>query len=178
MSRSRSMISNGTLLKSSPISLDILREDDLSPHDPPLQIIPHATRRLERLSLRASPEAMGDIAIHLSRPAPILEHLLMECGCGFRPTSHFVLTPSLFSGNLSSLRFLHLNYVRTELPWRNMVNLMSFTLCNIPLGDISIGQLLHFFECAPHPKNVELRSATPTSGAQGGRWYHWHIWSG
>jgi len=64
-------------------------------------------------------------------------------------------------------RLNHPPNVRTELPWRNMINLTRFTLWQTPLGGVSIGQLLDFLESTPHLKKV--RSATPTSGAQGGR---------
>ena len=50
-----------------------------------------------------------------------------------------------------------------------MANLTSFTLGYIPSEEISIRQLLDFFEEAPRLQRVELNSATPTSGAQGGR---------
>ena len=50
-----------------------------------------------------------------------------------------------------------------------MVNLVSFTLTNILLGDLSVGHLLDFFESVPRLREVELASATPTSGAQDGR---------
>ena len=80
-----------------------------------------------------------------------------------------VLTTALFSGDLSSLHVFRLKQVRTELPWRNMVNLTSFALCSMPPGGISITQLLDFFEGAPHLCKIELYSATPVTGAQPGR---------
>jgi len=155
--------------KSSAISLRIDREDVLSPHDPLFQVIPHATSRLKYLCIRTTPENIGHITPHLSHPAPLLECLWIDCGSGPEPRSIPVLATSLFNGNLPSLRSIHLVSVRTELPWRNMINLTWFALWHTPLGGISIGQLLDFFENTPHLKNIELRSATPTSGAQGGR---------
>ena len=155
--------------KSSPINLWIGRKNDLSPHDPFLQVIPHATSRLKSLTVRTTPRRIGHIATHLSHPAPLIEYLSIYCGSGFDPTSNPVLKTTLLNGDLSSLRTLYLMSVRTKLPWRNMVNLTSFTLGHTPLGYVSIGQLLDFFETAPRLENVQLESATPTSGAQDGR---------
>ena len=42
-------------------------------------------------------------------------------------------------------------------------------LAQIPPGEISLTQLLDFFESAPHLCNVELYSVIPTPGAEGGR---------
>jgi len=168
----------------SPINLLIQREDSLPPHDPLLQVIPHAIDRVKFLSLRATQETIGHIATHLSRPAPLLEYLSIDCGCGSEPASNPVLTTPLFNGNLSSLRTLRLLYLHTELPWRNMLNLTSFTLWHTPLGGLSIGQLLDFMESTPRLESVELRFAIPTSGAQGGRlvpltYLQWmSIWEG
>ena len=50
-----------------------------------------------------------------------------------------------------------------------MVNLTSFGLAHTPPGAISVGQLLDFFESAPHLREVTLTFATPTAGAQNGR---------
>ena len=49
-----------------------------------------------------------------------------------------------------------------------MVNLTSFTLYSAP-GVVPVGQLLDFFESAPHLEEVGLYSAMPTIGAQNGR---------
>ena len=154
--------------KSSPITLTIAREDDLSPHDPLFEIIPYATGRLKALSIQTTPENFSDITTRLSRPAPLLEYLSIDCGYEFKRWDNSVLTTPLFNGNLSSLYHLRLQFVCTLLPWRSMVNRTSFTLGSTLL-EISIGHLLDFFEGAPHLKNVELCSATPTTGAQDGR---------
>ena len=50
-----------------------------------------------------------------------------------------------------------------------MTNLTSFILDNMPLGGVSVGQFLDFFESAPCLREIQLISATPTSGAQDGR---------
>ena len=155
--------------KSSPIILQIERESLLSPHDPLFQVIPNAASRLKSLSVQVPPESVGDIITHLSHPAPLLEDLSIDCGYELDPWDNPVLTTSLFNGNLSSLHNLRLRYVRTTLPWRNMVNLTSFALGPTPPGEVSMGQLLDFFENAPRLDSVELHSATPTTDTRRGR---------
>jgi hypothetical protein len=59
--------------------------------------------------------------------------------------------------------------VRTELPWRNMVNLTSFELGHTIPDHVTIRELLDFFESTPHLRKIKLLFATPTSGAQHGR---------
>ena len=49
-----------------------------------------------------------------------------------------------------------------------MVNLTSFMLGRMPPGQISVRQLLDFFENTPHLRNIDLYSATATPGAQDG----------
>ena len=156
--------------KSSPIELWLDREDDLHPHDPLLQVIPHATGRLKSLSVEGAPWNIQDITAHLSRPAPLLEFLSIDGGCGFEPEHNPVLETTLFNGDLSSLHEFHLECVRTELPWRNMVNLTSFMLCHmLPPADVSVERLLDFFGSAPRLRKIELYFATPTPGAQNNR---------
>ena len=50
-----------------------------------------------------------------------------------------------------------------------MTNLTSFIPDNMPLGGVSVGQFLDLFESAPRLREIQLISATPTSGAQDGR---------
>jgi len=154
--------------KSSLISLWTNKEHDISPYDPLLQVIPLATGRLKSLCVNGSPENLPDITIHLTHPAPFLEHLSIDGGCESSPESSPTLATSLFDGDLSSLRELWLQSVRTELPWRNMVNLTSFTLCNVPPGEVSVQHLLDFFENAPRLCQINLDTPT-TSGVQEGR---------
>jgi len=135
------------------------------PDDPFFQFIPQVIGRLGYLLVRGTPENVQNITAHLSRPAPLLEHL--EISVNFLPGPR--LTSALFDGDLSSLDTLHLDLVRTELPWRNMVNLASFSLTGIPSGEISVIQLLDFFESAPRLCAVVLHSVLPTPGAQSGR---------
>ena len=155
--------------KSSPINLQVQTTGDPPPHDPFFQIIPHATGRLQSLSIDSITGNLQSIIDHLSHPAPLLKYLKIDGGCESEPERNTVLTTSLFNGDLSSLRVLQLSCVRTELPWRNMVNLVSFVLCHTLPGEVSIRQVLDFFESAPRLHNIQLRFAIPTSGGQDGR---------
>ena len=155
--------------KSSPINLRLKRFHALSSDDPFHQIIPHSVGRLESLSVTGRPGSVQDIVAHLSHRAPLLARLGIDGGSQSRPQRNPVLTTALFNGDLSSLRELRLQYVRTELPWRSMANLTSFTLSQMLPGDLSITQLLDFFESAPRLRNIKLDSATPVTGGQDGR---------
>jgi len=155
--------------KSSPINVWLDKDGSLSPHDPLLQVIPHTTDRLKALAVEGSPGNIQAITAHLCRPAPFLDFLSIDGGCAFEPERNPMVATALFNGDLSSLHVFSLQSVRTELPWRNMVNLTSFTLCHILPADVSIGRLLDFFESAPHLHKIQLYSATPTSGTQDGR---------
>ena len=152
---------------SSPIKLSLDRDGNLSPNDPFFQTIPHAIGRLKSLTIQGTPENLQDITAHLSHPAPLLERLSIDGGSEHGSQRNPVLATTLFNGDLSSLQALRLRSVRTELPWRNMANLTSFTLALT--SPVSAAQLLDFFENAPHLREVELHSTTPTSGAQKGR---------
>ena len=109
------------------------------------------------------------VTSHLSHPAPLLEKLCIDGGCHYLPWNNPALASTIFDGDLSSLRVLRLEYVRTELPWRNMVNLMSCTLHHTLTGDFTIGQLLDFFESAPRLRKIDLYNAKPTSSGENGR---------
>jgi hypothetical protein len=152
--------------KSSPISLELQRI--LHPQDPFFEIAPHAVGRLKHLFLYTSPGYLEEITDHLSRPAPILKTLRI-LGSSSNPFSTSVLSPTLFNGDLSSLRNLQLFSVRTQLPWRNMVNLTWFSLGYVTKPRVSMGQLLDFFESAPYLLDVELFFTIPSSGAQNRR---------
>jgi hypothetical protein len=152
-----------------PVNLT-LETDDQLPFDHPFsKIIPHAIGRLRSLTILGTPENLQDITAHLLRPAPLLEKLWIHGGYHNAPHLNPMLPPTLLGGDLSSLRRLRLASVNTGLPWRNMVNLTSFSLFNPSPGEVSVKQLLDFFESAPRLRKVLLESATPTSGAQNGR---------
>jgi hypothetical protein len=156
---------------SSPINLSLYAysEGGLSPHNPFLQVVPHAVSRLKSLDINGIPETLQDITAHLSRPAPLLERLSIRGGGHSNPQLHHMLPTAFLNGDLHSLSELFLWAVRTELHWRNMVNLTSFTLGRTLPDDIPISRLLDFFEAAPHLRDVYLSAATPISAAQDGR---------
>ena len=154
--------------KSLPVNLSLYTDDRLPPYHPFFNIIPHAIGRLGSLFIGAKPEYLQDITNHLSRPAPLLKKLSIRGGYDHEPHRNPVLTRALFNGDLSSLRELGLDSVRTELPWRNMANLTSFTLCHTSPGGATVRQFLEFFESAHRLREVVLYSAAPTSGAQNG----------
>jgi len=155
--------------KSSPIYLWLQRASVLSPRDPFLQIIPQTIGQLKSLSTKGTPESLQDITARLSRPAPLLERLYINGGLESGPEQYPTLTATIFNGDLSSLRQLHLQHVRTGLPWRRMINLTSFVLGHIPPDGTSVTQLLDFFEGAPNLRKVKLNHATPISSGQDGR---------
>jgi len=156
--------------KSSPINLSLDLNKDILPHDL-FQLIPHATGRLKSLSVKGRSENVQAVTYHLSHPAPLLEHLSISFGPP-TPGYYSSLPSALFNGDLSSLRTLCLEFVHTELPWRNMVNLTSLALTHIPSipsGTVFAGRLLDFFESAPYLNEVQLCDATPMTGIQDGR---------
>ena len=155
--------------KSSPINLSLIRDRSLSPSDPFLETIPHTIGRLRSLIIEGTLENLQDITSHLSHPAPLLERLLIHGGHEHRQHRKPMVTPALFNGDLSSLCQLCLDYVRTKLPWRNMVNLTLFTLAHTFPGEVTIRRLLDFLESAPQLHKVDLHFATPISGVQNGR---------
>ena len=114
--------------KSLPVNLSLYTKDRLPPYHPFFKILPHAIGRLGSLSIGVMPGDLQAIATNLSHPAPLLEKLSICCDSGYDVHRNPVLTPALLNGDLPSLRKLRLECVRTELPWRNMVNLTSFRL--------------------------------------------------
>ena len=140
--------------------MSLFLEGKLSPRHPFFQVIPCTIGRLESLTIRDPPEHLDDIARHLSNPEPFLERL--ELG------SFSTALPTLFAGDFSSLRSLWLWEVRTELPWRNMVNLTSVDLEYVWLM-IPITCLLDFFESAPRLHRIRLIDTVSSSGGQDGR---------
>ena len=153
--------------KSSPINLSLYKSEVLSPRDSLFWIIPHTIGRLKSLSIQGTPWNLDIIAGHLSHPAPLLEDMSMNGNCELEWGGNPEIPSTIFGGDLSSLRNLCLEYVHTELPWRNMVNLTSLRL--VETSPVSMAQLLDFLECAHHLYKVELRFKPPTKCARGGR---------
>jgi hypothetical protein len=155
--------------KSLPINLSLHANGPLSSYHPFFKIVPHAIGRLKSLDIDLGMvDFPQDIADPLSRSAPLLEELSIRGAYDYAPNRNPVLPPTLFNGDLSSLRELKLGSVHTELRWRNMVNLTSIMLARMSWGNDSVEQLLDFFESAPHLRKVQLL-ATLTSNAQNGR---------
>ena len=157
--------------KTSPINVSIYRHTNSYmcsfSRDPFIQIATHVIERLNSLTIEGSQWNLKGIIAHLGRPAPLLEYLSIVGSYGGGPEHNPMLARSDFGGDLSSLRRLCLEYVNTELPWRNMVNLTSFRLVRtLPL---TVGQILDFLESAPHLRKVEIHSKIQTSGTQNGR---------
>jgi len=152
---------------SSPVNLSLRRDDDLPPHDPFFQIVPHTIQRLKSLHLWGTPEGLQSVIDQLSSPAPLLEGMSITGTGNFKAEGPPTLMSALFGGDLSSLSELHLQKVRIELPWRNMVSLTSFRLHGV--SPVSMGQLLDFFEGAPRLREVHLHFKTPTFSDQTGR---------
>jgi len=150
----------------SPINVRLRRGRSPYSLDTFLQIIPQAIGRLRSLSVSTEPGDLQDIISHLFHPAPLLETLHLD-EYHREPQHYPVLESTILNGDLSSLRRLHLHCIHTELPWRNMVNLASFTLNSI--SACNFGQLLDFFESAPHLHNIDLLYITLISSGENGR---------
>jgi len=152
---------------SSPISVQLRRDFGLPSLDTFHQIISQAIGQLKSLSVSTEPGDLENVISHLFHPAPHLETLDIDGRCYDGPLYNPVLTPMIFNGDLSSLRGLYLHRIRTELPWRNMVNLTSFKLSSSSAGNF--GKLLDFFESAPHLRNIDLLYTTLVPGGENGR---------
>jgi len=155
--------------RSSPINLRLSMCNKPSSLDLFLQITSQAIGRLKSLSIKSTPGHLEAITAHLSHPTPLLERLEIDGGFQYLQQRNSVLTSTIFDGDLSSLRVLNLECVRTELPWRNMANLTSFRLCDISAGTSSIGRLLDFLESAPQLRSIYLYAVTLVSDGENGR---------
>jgi len=153
----------------SPINTWLERCKGPSPHDqdPPLQVIPHAIARLKSVVIHGRPKNIQEVTAQLSHPAPLLESLRIEVDGLHHPGDGPVMPTTLFDGDFSSLHDLYLQGIRTELPWRNMVNLTSFALVYQALGGTSIKWLLDFLESTPRLRKIQL--ATLTLSGHSGR---------
>jgi len=146
--------------KSSPIDLSLHSDRKyLSNHF--FKFLPRIAGRLKSLDIKGGPRHLRVISTYLHCPAPLLEELRIH------GDNDPVLPSTFLNGDLSPLHKLRLEDVCTELPWRNMANLTSFTL--VHGSPISASQYLDFFESAPHLRSVCLYSTTPITGIQNGR---------
>jgi len=155
---------------SSPVNVRLERYKNLTLRDPLLQVIPRTVTRLKSVTIHAMPWNFHEIIAQLSHSTPLLASLTIEVEqCQSLPGLCPTIVPTLFNGDLSSLRELRLQCVRPTLPWRNMINLTSFTLGYTTSGASAVGPLLDFFESAPRLRKIQLHFATPTYGTQTGR---------
>ena len=124
-----------------------------------LLAIPH----IHRLKiLRVSGVSTGILPVlvkHFSCPLPLLDELEIDFPYDDDPT----LPHGLFNGDSSSLHKLTLKRVITALPWRNLSNLTTFKLHDVPEDKIPLTQLLDLFESAPYLRHIELRDSLPSS---------------
>ena len=124
--------------KPSPINLWLERGRGSSTRDPLLEIAPHI--RLKNLTINTTPGYLEDVTKYFAHPASLLETLAIG-GSLIYPELNPPPTTTLFDSDLSSLCELRLHSVHTELPWRNMDNITSFTLAHLR-STVSVEQLL------------------------------------
>jgi len=147
--------------KSSPLKV-YLREERYGykpfSEDALLLTIPHLGR-LKSLSIVGSEECFVELVNkHFNCPAPFLEKLFI-CFHGHP----FAITAAILDGNPSSLRELDLHGAITDLPWKNLANLTTFDFRQASNDEISVTQLLDFFEHARLLRNIQLLGAFPTT---------------
>ena len=115
--------------------------------------------RFKALTLSGYSSGILGLTKHLGSPAPLLEKLVIRV----RDASIAVIGNTFFDGNLSSLRELRLHGVITDLLWKNMANVTTFDFRQIPDDEISMTQLLDFFEHAPLLREIKLVDSLPWS---------------
>ena len=118
---------------------------------------PHIGRVKSLTIIAVRGDVISDITTHFSRPAPLLEYLSIAIRAPYIP----VLDCALFNRDLPSVRTLELEGVVTELPWRDLSNLTSFSLNRTAVDKISITILLDFFEHASMLRRVTLVGSIP-----------------
>jgi hypothetical protein len=132
-----------------------------------LLTIPHLGR-LKSLSITAFPDILPELTNHfLQCRAPLLNKLrICSTPTGYPPS----IQAAIFDGDPSSLRELRLCGILTNFPWKGLSNLTTFDFRDVPSDEISVTQLLDFFERAPLLHKVTLYHAFPkTSDAPRGR---------
>jgi len=145
--------------KSSPLKISLYAYGVAAyPEEAFLFVAPHISR-LRSLSIDGTVDPLRNLTPHLSCPVPLLRELTINLTCDPEPT----LESTLFNGDLSSLYSLSLAGVITNLPWKNMSKLTTFTLSHVPDGGISITQLLDFFTNTCHLRDITLDQSIPTS---------------
>ena len=149
--------------KASPLDIYVEEEDFVN--EAFLLTVPHLGR-LGSLTLRGSSDDLPELTKHLRPPAPFLKKLALA-GIGAEPP---VLQQTFFNDDLSSLQELRLEGVIVRLAWESMSNLRMVNLSDIPSDEMSVTQLLDFFEHAPLLRKIRLDDAFPDfCDAQRGR---------
>ena len=146
--------------KTSPLEISLAQTDDtLDWEEAFVLMVPHMGR-FRTLSVSGSPaQVLPVLAEHFSCSAPLLDNLNINLICAQTPT----LPEKLFNGDLSSLHELGLGGVITSLPWRGLSNLTTFNLSRVPEDQITVTQLLDFFESSAHLRHILLRDSIPNS---------------
>jgi len=139
------------------------------PRRPLLPGHPSRHHSTQPVAIRGTPGNIQEATTQLFHPVPLLESLVIEAKSENPSWRCRAISTTPFCEDLSSLRELRLRSICTKIPRRNTVNLPSFALGYVSLGDSSVGPLLNFFESAPRPSKIQLHLATPTIGAQRGR---------
>ena len=115
-----------------------------------LLALPHISR-LKTLTLSGTLDST-ELTKRLTSPAPLLEKLEL-----FMWHAHSAaINGALFDGDFRSLRELFLIGVTTDLPWRDLLNLQTFTFFPPSDNKIPVTLLLDFFERAPRLCEIKL----------------------
>ena len=104
-------------------------------------------------------EDIPDVINYFFCRTPLLEELSVTV---FSPPV-LTLSSAFLDGDLSSLRKLSLRGVITHLPCKNMPNLTTFALSSFPKDQITVTQLLNFFESAPLLHTIKFEYSIPES---------------
>ena len=145
--------------KASPLELALCKRGATTYlEDAFLLVIPHINR-LKSLSIVGRRDILQNITPHISCAIPHLREFTVD----LTSTPVPVLEGTLPNGDLPSLCSLSLAGVITNLPWRNLSKLTTFTLSRVPEGRISIAQLLDFFANSHHLMNITLHHSIPVS---------------
>ena len=121
------------------------------PNDAFLLMLQHVNQ-LKALTLYGTSDNIHNLVKRFDSPAPLLEKLDIRA-VHLDPA---VVESTVFGGNLSSLRKLRLWGGFISLPWRNMSNLTTLEIRGGTSYDVSMTQLLDFFERTPLLRQIRL----------------------
>ena len=141
--------------RSSPLEVHIGDSSEAPSH----LVVPHIGR-LKTLYVRTTSSSVPPALVeHFSCHLPLLEKLTIESAYDYLPP----LPDELFDGDLSSLRELSLDGVLPPLPRKDMSNLTTLALCDMPMDGFHLTRLLNFFDSAPRIRYIDLRTSIPGS---------------